>query len=248
LPGSERAYAAALLAGAAAWLAHSVYDWDWDIPGVTLPALVFLGVLAGRPPPAGPPLDVPPPGGRLRGLALAGAVVAMAIAAVSAVLPAWSRAVADDALAAVGSHPSAAQLDRADRRARLSARLDPLSVDGLFARAAIAERRGRLDSARGFLAEATRRQPDSVLAWYKLAQIEIASGDVAGLARASDRALALDPLSPFARELAGRAGVALTPAGASATATGTPLPLRGRRTPPASETPAGAATAQPAGG
>ena len=190
-------------------------------------------MLAGRPLPAGGPLDVPPQGGRLRALALAGAVAAMAIAAVSAVLPAWSRTAADDALAAVGAQPTPAQLDRADRRARLSARLDPLSVDGLFARAAIAERRGRLESARGYLEQATRRQPDSVLAWYKLAQIDIARGDAAGLARASDRALALDPLSPFARELAGRAAAALAPAAASATATGTPLPLRGRPAPAA---------------
>ena len=211
--GVERALAAALLAGAAGWLAHSAYDWDWDIPGVTLPALVFLGVLAGRPRPPGGAPDVPPRGGRLRALALAGAVVAMAVTAVSAVLPAWSRTVADDALAAVGPHPSPAQLDRADRRARLSARLDPLSVDGLFARAAIAERRGRLDRARGFLEEAVRRQPDDVLGWYKLAQIDIARGDLTGLDRASARALALDPRSPFARELAGRAAAVLAPAG-----------------------------------
>mgnify|MGYP001355753031 CR=1 FL=1 len=45
--GSERLLAAALLAGAVAYAVHSLYDWDWNIPAVTLPALVFLGVLAG---------------------------------------------------------------------------------------------------------------------------------------------------------------------------------------------------------
>jgi O-antigen ligase len=40
--------AGALLAAAAAWFVHALIDWDWDIPGVTVPALVFLGVLGAR--------------------------------------------------------------------------------------------------------------------------------------------------------------------------------------------------------
>ena len=39
-------YSAALAAGGAAFAFHLFVDWDWDIPGVMLPALVFLGVLA----------------------------------------------------------------------------------------------------------------------------------------------------------------------------------------------------------
>ena len=39
-PGTERAFAAALLAGVFAWSLHLWLDWDWDIPAVTLPVLV----------------------------------------------------------------------------------------------------------------------------------------------------------------------------------------------------------------
>jgi O-Antigen ligase len=33
------------LAGAVVWVAHVALDWDWEIPAVTLPALVLAGVL-----------------------------------------------------------------------------------------------------------------------------------------------------------------------------------------------------------
>ena len=46
-PGRERDIAVALFAGAVGWVVHGLVDWDWDIPGVTVPALIFLGVLVG---------------------------------------------------------------------------------------------------------------------------------------------------------------------------------------------------------
>src|SRR5215208_4254016 len=49
--GDERAAVAALAAGGAAWLAHSLVDMPWEYAAVTMPALFGLGVLvtAGRP-------------------------------------------------------------------------------------------------------------------------------------------------------------------------------------------------------
>ncbi len=47
--GRERDLAVALFAGAVAWVVHSFVDFDWDIPGVTIPALLFLGVLVAIP-------------------------------------------------------------------------------------------------------------------------------------------------------------------------------------------------------
>jgi hypothetical protein len=55
VPGPQRLLAAGLFAGAVAYGIHSLYDWDWDIPAVTFPALLLLGVLCGgrrRPAPA----------------------------------------------------------------------------------------------------------------------------------------------------------------------------------------------------
>src|SRR5439155_4312868 len=48
--GRERELAVALTAAAAGWLVHGLVDWDWDIPAVTLPPLIFLGVIAAAPP------------------------------------------------------------------------------------------------------------------------------------------------------------------------------------------------------
>ena len=45
--GPHRLLASALLGAAVIYAIHALYDWDWDIPAVTLPALVVLGVLAG---------------------------------------------------------------------------------------------------------------------------------------------------------------------------------------------------------
>ena len=45
VPGPQRGLAAALLGASGAWLVHGFFDWDWDIPGVTLPALAFMGLL-----------------------------------------------------------------------------------------------------------------------------------------------------------------------------------------------------------
>src|SRR3954453_2088467 len=46
LPSRERDLAVAVLAAASGWIVHGLVDWDWDIPAVTLPPLIFLGVLA----------------------------------------------------------------------------------------------------------------------------------------------------------------------------------------------------------
>ena len=95
-PGADRLVAAALLAAAATYAVDALYEWDWSIPGVTLPALVFLAALtavlsqgAGLPLLVLVPLAVlamPSPDGRVRwrtaaflgvlGVAVAGLYVA----------------------------------------------------------------------------------------------------------------------------------------------------------------------------
>ncbi|MCW2991075.1 MAG: hypothetical protein JWM73_1669, partial [Solirubrobacterales bacterium] len=51
MAGGRRDLAIALLAACAAWLVHGVYDWDFNIPAVTAPVLVMLGIIAGGPDP-----------------------------------------------------------------------------------------------------------------------------------------------------------------------------------------------------
>jgi tetratricopeptide (TPR) repeat protein len=223
----SRLMAAALAAAAVAWLFHGLYDWDLDIPGASIPALVFLGVLAGRARPGGrPPILAP----AARAVALATVTLAACAVALSAILPAWADSKAKHALATADAHHSPAALQDAARDAELAARLDPVSGQPLLALAAIDQARGRPLAARAAILRAIRRTPSSSDAWAELARLEGRLHDLNGTTLAVARALALDP-----RNLGIRGyllGVALSrylPNG-SATATGTPLPEQGFQT------------------
>jgi hypothetical protein len=215
---NDRGAAAALLAIGAAWLAQAFLEWTWDIPAVTLPLFVALGVLAAR------PVRAPAPASA-RGPALIGAAVAFVLFAVSAGLPAIARTQVDSALSIAGQDQvSAGRLRDAAAKAELSARLNPLAVDGLLAGAEIAARRGRAEEATRALLRAVRRQPYDAAAWAQLALIEFRRGDFPGMRRAARRAVALDPFNGRWFGLADRAfGATLVPSG-SATAIGAPLP------------------------
>ena len=139
---------AALLCASLAWGIHMWFDWDSDIPGVTLPLLIFLGVLAARPPGAQDAVEAIPPqedarapaGPRGAGL-LAGALILAALAT-SAYLP-WladDKAAEATLLSAVESDEA---LEEAAKRADEAMQLNPLSIEPVAAGIAIAQRRGR---------------------------------------------------------------------------------------------------------
>jgi hypothetical protein len=224
-PGSGRMLAAALLAGAVAYAVHAWYDWDWDIPGVTLPALVFLGVLAGARAKRTASTPLPGPSGTARAIGLGAMTLVLCVFAVSAALPSLSAGMAKDALVAASS-ASPARLEHAQATAELAARLNPLSDDGLRSAATVASHRGDPVRAREYLLDAVRRDPSDVQAWAQLANIELQLGDPHGALRAAGRVLALDPESKLSRSLASQADQQATPPSASPTATGTPLPAR----------------------
>jgi tetratricopeptide (TPR) repeat protein len=216
--GRERDLAVALVAGAVAWVVHGLFDWDWNIPAVTAPALAMLGLVAALP----DRRRVPRPAAGA--LALAGVTLAVAAAVVSAALPAFADSKADAAAEAAARGTPAALQDAA-ALADLAARLDPLSTRPLFVAAAVAQGRGRLLDARSALLRAAERQPDDPAVWLRLAGIALKLADREGFARATQRALALDPANPAAILLAARAVSSTAPPASSATATGTPLPL-----------------------
>jgi hypothetical protein len=222
--GAERAFAAALLGGAAAYAVHAFYDWDWDIPGVTFPVMVFLGVLAGS--------------GRgratwrgaqrplvLRGAALALCTLIMCIYALSALLPSLAATKASAALTEAGTTSSRVQLEDAQRTAELASRLDPLSDQGLISAASISVSLGRPDQARSYLLQAVGRDPSDELAWEQLADLELRLRDVQAARQAVERILELDPRGAPGRQRALELQQLSTPASDSATATSTPLPL-----------------------
>ncbi len=204
-----RGAAVALLATGVAYLVHSLYDWDWNIPAVTLPALLFLGLLAGAddrvraPRPAGPLTPRLGLGGRALGLAAA--TLGLCFFVCSAILPSLASSDASAALFEA-SNSSPASLATAQSQAKLATSLDPLSDAGLRAESAIALHRGRLARARYFLEEAVGREPSDELAWSELAEIDVFLRDRAGARQAGRRVIALDPRGPSAQALKNVAG------------------------------------------
>jgi hypothetical protein len=196
-----------------------VFEWSWDIPAITLPMFLCLGVLAARPPgTAGRPV----PG---RGLLLTVALSATLLFAISAILPALSVTKTSAALKAGGdTDTSDSALEDAAGKAAYAGRLNPLAADPLIAGASIAERRGLPDDARRLLLGALRRQPYNVEAWVALVRLEVLRGDRAATLAAARRALDVDPLGPVAISLAEAARQNLVFPNESSTASGTPLP------------------------
>jgi hypothetical protein len=195
--GRRRTIEAALLAGAAAYLVHSFYDWDWDIPALTIPALMFLGVVAG----GGGERRIARPSLSVRGLLLAGLTLWLCVFATSSVLPSLAASKAADAVvAAAGTSPSA--LAHAQASAELATQLDPLSDSGLKVQSTIAQRRGNLSEAARYLLAAVRRDPSDRLAWSNLAFIEFTNRDFADAQRTAQRGLELDPRGAITRSVA----------------------------------------------
>ncbi len=234
-------YAAALLAAAAAFALHSLVDWDWDIPAVALPALVFLGLLAAR------PREGPQPttgwrgrpsmsAGRLGyGTTLGVATLVLALALGSALLPALANERSNDAYfaALTGNH---AQLVHAAEQAEYAGRLDPFSVEPLLAGSAVAQKLGDYRRSGQLLHEAIDRQPDNPYAWFELARLEVLFDNVPAAYTAALTAYTLnrgdDDVPVLFRFLAVDERL-------SATATGTPLP---EKQPKAAPTPTPAPT------
>jgi hypothetical protein len=221
--GPERTLAAALLAGALAYALHSFYDWDWNIPAVSLPALIFIGVLAGsHRPRCAARLDGPGLGARAAWLG--GVALWLCAFALSAVLPSLAASKASSALVEAASTAPGA-LSSAQSSAALATSLDPLSDAGLRAEATVAIHRGELALARVYLRGAVARNPSDELAWSELAQLDAFSGHLSEAMLAAQRVIALDPEGQLAQALL-RAGLRSASPGSSATATQTPLPRK----------------------
>jgi O-Antigen ligase len=209
---ADRWAARALVAAVVAYAVHAFYDWDWDIPGVTLPALVLLGVLVGSlsrqsearasvrasAPVLGAVTVAALPGSRrpgpiLRLGALALLVAAICVFAASAVLPsvAASRAAAAGVAA---STPTPASLERAEHDAQVAAKLDPLSPSGPIVLSNVADQLNRPRIARSYVLEALRREPDADWqAWNSLATLDVVLGDYRQALTAAQRVLQLNP-------------------------------------------------------
>jgi hypothetical protein len=199
-------------------------DWDWDIPGVTLPLLVFLGVAAARPAPseeANGAVSFPGPAApRVAGLMVGG--VALALLGVSALLPALARQWTDEALR-IGASGKPEDVRRADEKAAAARRIDPFSLDPVIASANLARRDGDLRRTMRIVAEGVERQPNNPQIWQTLGELQVAADDLRGATRSYHYASILDPFANLPIYLILTRGYDDS---RSASATGTPLPTQ----------------------
>ena len=189
--------------------------------------LIALGVLAATP--AGRAAAAPrEPRGRGLKMAL-GAAAAFAIATL-AVLPALAQSLSSAALTdAAGA--TAADLRSGERKAALAKRLNPLSVEPLFAQASIAERGNQPRKAARLFVDAVDLQPDNPDTWNRLFRFQTLLDDAGGAASTLKILFGLDPLLVF--QISGGSITSAYDPGRSASATGTPLPEKLRRRPAA---------------
>ena len=204
--GQHRLLGAALFGACAAYAVHSLYDWDWDIPGLTLPILVALGVLGSSRPSNRLATWRPPGRVAPRAVALALSLVCLAAFVWSVTAPRLAAAKAQQALvSAAGANPL--RLRSALATAQEASSLDPLSDAGLLAASTIEAHLGHDAQSRRDLVAAVGRVPTDGQAWQRLAFEDLVLGDNRDAVIAARRALVLDPRGAGAIALAHRVGL-----------------------------------------
>ncbi|MEO5575592.1 MAG: O-antigen ligase family protein [Gaiellaceae bacterium] len=186
LPFARRhPYAPAAAAAYVAYLLHAGVDWDWELPALTIPAILCAAVLLAR----GRPDEGPWLTGRRRGAVIA---LLAPIAAVALVAHAGNRAVAASIAATESGEP-----ERGLAEAKRAVAWAPWSEEAWQLRGEAEVELGDNKAARRSLARALDRNPESWSAWFDLARAS------AGADRSSslDRAMMLNPLSPEVDEL-----------------------------------------------
>jgi len=180
LAEGERAAAVALAVLPAAWLVHSLADYDLDFLAVTAPALFSLGVLG----------SVGRPATRVRQPFWAVAAVAVVAVAVAS--------LASPRLAGRELERSTASLERGDystalHDAKRAGSLDPFSLDPVFARAAVGVVRRDPSAALAAYADAVDLQPENPTSWLALGEYEFFLGRLCDAYRDLNNAYTLDP-------------------------------------------------------
>ena len=179
------AYAPAAVGAYAAYLVHAGVDWDWEVPVVTIPAILCSAVLLAWNRPDEPPWLT----GRRRGVALALLAPLVAVAFVGYV---GNRAAAASIAATEAGDPARGLVE-----AKRAVTWAPWSEEPWQLRGEAELELGDAAAARRSFAEALERNPESWSAWFDLA----VASEGSERAEALERAIELNPLSPEADEL-----------------------------------------------
>ena len=173
----------ALAVLAAAYVLHSLVDFDWDFVAVTAPFLLSVGALLG-----GPVVRDEP---RIAWSPLP-AVVAVAVA-LSLLTPWFAQRSTDAASAALADgRPRVAYRDARDARS-----LNPLALDPLLAQAEALSQLGDSQGARQLYIDAVELQSLNWRPWFELGSFEVGQQDFGRAIPALERAVELDPLNPL---------------------------------------------------
>jgi uncharacterized membrane protein YidH (DUF202 family) len=173
----------ALAVLAAAYVLHSLIDFDWDFVAVTAPFLLSVGALLG-----GPAVRDEP---RIAWSPLP-AVAAVAVA-LSLLTPWFAQRSTDAAQAALADgRPRVAYRDARDARS-----LNPLALDPLVVQAEALSQLGDAQGARLLYIDAVELQPLNWRAWWELGLFEEGQQDLGRAIPALERAVELDPLNPL---------------------------------------------------
>ena len=189
----EREGMAALAIVVAAFGVHSSLDFTFYFPGVTIPALLCAGWLAGRGPLAAPVGRRPEGRVSMVRRPEAGALVTglVALALIGAWVI-WQPLRSAQALADAENQPATAFAS-----ARTAATRNPLSLEPLYLLSVLYQHAGQPRTARAELLQATRLQPDNPLPWLWLGQSDIANGRSAEAIDAVSHVMTLNqPVDP----------------------------------------------------
>ena len=168
---------------AAAYVLHSLVDFDWDFVAVSAPFFLSVGALLGGPAVRDEPRLVWTP---------VPAAVAAAVA-LSLLTPWFAERATDSARTAIADgRPVQAYRDARDARS-----LNPLALDPLLVQALALEQLGDFQGARRLYVDAVGLQPLNWWPWYVLGHFEEGQQDWVRAIRPLERSVELDPLNPL---------------------------------------------------
>jgi len=192
----------AVLGGCVAWVAHSMVDFNLQIPGTFATFAILVAIASGQ---EGKDDDLGDehsgPVIRKPGLGLQAMSVSLAVVCFAGIwrLPgelAYQQFYQAAHMAECPFHVTEALADLARRRLPLS----PYPDIVLARRAA---REGRLKTSESALTRSLERAPHRGSLWYALAETRAALGDIAGAGEALEKAMRWNPTDPARARFAG---------------------------------------------
>jgi O-Antigen ligase/Tetratricopeptide repeat len=181
LNAEGRAQVGAVIAAVTYWFVHSSAEWFWQMPAVTIPAIVFLALLVA---PWEQQEVVPSPPRPLRAVAAGVAVLAIVV-----VTPLY---LADRLVA----QSEAADNPRAGLRyIELAQRFNPTDPSLAQREGELALQTGGWPRAEHSYSQAIRLDPENYAPYYLYARFREKSGDYEEALRLYRKALSLDPLN-----------------------------------------------------